>query len=197
MNRVTTLLLLLFLLSPHVSFGSEQPLETLRTSIDSVLNVLGDPTYQDPSRESEQQEKIWTIFKQIFDFEEMSKRTLSNNWRSLTAQEQEEFSDVFGKFLGNIYLGKIQKGFDGEKVEYLNQETLTETKAMIKTTILRKGVEVPIDYSLLLKDNTWKIYDVKIEGISLLKNYRSQFGSILMKNSPEYLINTLKKKIED
>ena len=196
MKRILIFLFLLFfLISPSLSFGS-QPMETLRYAVDNVISILEDKTYQNSQQKEDQQQKIWDIFVQIFDFEEMSKRTLANDWRSFTPQQQVEFSDIFAKFLGNTYLGKLQKEFNGESVDYLGNEMLTDTKAVVRTTILRQGVEVPIDYSMLLKENAWKIYDVKIEGVSLLKNYRAQFRSILMKNSPEYLIDMLKKKIE-
>ena len=197
MKRIFTfLLLLLVLIFPSLSFGS-QPQETLRYAVDNVISILEDTTYQNPQQKEDQQKRIWDIFKQIFDFEEMAKRTLANDWRSFTAQQRMEFSDIFAKFLGNNYLGKIQKEFQGEVVEYLGHEMLTDTKSVVRTIILRKGVEVPMDYSMLLKENVWKIYDVKIEGISLLKNYRAQFKSVLMKNNPEYLIDMLRKKIEN
>jgi phospholipid transport system substrate-binding protein len=196
MKRIFTFLLLLFFVAPALSFGS-QPMETLKSSVDSVINTLKDADYQSPSQKQDQLEKIWGIFEQIFDFKEMARRTLANNWKSFTPQQQEEFSDIFGKFLGNNYLGKIQAEFRGESVDYVSHEMLTDSKAMVKTKILRRGVETPIDYSMLLKDGAWKIYDVKIEGVSLLKNYRAQFRSILMNKSPEYLIDMLKKKLEE
>jgi phospholipid transport system substrate-binding protein len=196
MKRILLFFLLLFFIAPPLSFGS-QPMETLKSAIDSVIVILKDTSDQSPSQKQDQQKKIWGIFEQIFDFKEMARRTLANNWKGLTPQQQEDFSDIFAKFMGKNYLGKIQEECSGETVDYLSHEMLTESKATVRTKILRQGVETPIDYSMLLKDNTWRIYDVKIEGVSLLKNYRAQFRSILMKNSPEYLIDMLKKKIED
>jgi len=174
----------------------EQPLEVLRGAIDHVISILEDPALRDETRKESQHKKIWDAIKQIFDFEEMSKRTLARNWKRFTQQQKEEFTDTFGEFLADNYLRKIQKDFKAEKVIYLNQDMVTDTKALVKTKILRKAVEIPVDYGMLIRDKSWRVYDVKIEGVSLMKNYRAQFQNILIKESPSQLIERLKKKIQ-
>ena len=98
--------------------------------------------------------------------------------------------------LGNSYIGRIQGEYEDERIVYQEQKKISTTKARVKTKILRRSNDIPVVYSMLQRDGSWKIYDVNIEGVSLVKNYRTQFGKILMKNSPSLLIERLKKKIE-
>ena len=189
-----SILILIFLfISPSAAF-CERPVDQLKKAIDQVIDILKDPAYAGSTRES-RHKKIMTIINNIFDFKEMAKRILARNWNRFTSQEQKEFSALFGEFLSENYLGKIQKEFKGEKVVYLGEEILTAEKASIKTKIIRSNVEIPVDYSMLLRDNTWRVYDVKIENVSLLKNYRSQFSEILLKKTPSQLIKLIKDKL--
>lgn len=173
-----------------------EPFTILKGKIDHVFSVLNDPAYSDGTKKDEQREILWKTIENAFDFNVMSRLTLANNWKSFTAEQQDEFARVFGRFLGNTYLDKIQSGFSGQQVEYDGEDILSEKKAVVMTNIIRNGVKTPMDYSMLNTGNTWKIYDVKIEGVSLLKNYRTQFRSILLKDKPEDLIEMLKEKIK-
>ena len=174
---------------------AEEPFTILKGEINQVFNILNDPVYSDETKKDEQHSKLWETIENAFDFKVMSRLTLANNWRSFSSEQQNEFSLVFGKFLGNTYLDKIQSGFSGEQVEYLGEDMLSGKKAVVMTNIIRNGVKTPINYSMLKTRDTWKIYDVKIEGVSLLKNYRTQFTSLLLKNKPAELIEMLKKKL--
>lgn len=192
MKKIIPLILSLSLLFITNAYG-EEPLDVLKSAVDQVISILEDPTYKGKSEL--QHEALWDIISKIFDFNMISRRTLANNWKSFTPQEQNEFSGVFGRFLGDNYLNKIQSEFSGEKVEYLGQEMITGKKAVVMTNILRKSVKTPIDYGMFLRDGKWKIYDVKVEGVSLMKNYRSQFNDILIKETPQQLIERLKEKV--
>ena len=196
MKRVILLLFFIVLSLPSYSHGME-PLDVLKEAVDKVIGTLKDPKYSDPSLKNLQEEELWNTIHNTFDFNEMSMRTLAKHWRDFDPQQRKEFSEVFGKFLGNTYLSKMQTEFKNEKVAYLGQELITERKAFIKTKLIRETLEIPIDYSMLLRDNTWKVYDVKVEGVSLMKNYRAQFSSILLKESPSELIERLKRKTKE
>jgi len=196
LKRIILILLLACILLPLNAY-SAQPIDILQTAIDQVIFILEDPAYQDESQKTLQKEKLWKIIREIFDFKEMSKRTLARNWKVFSSQQQTEFTEVFGDFLTANYLKKIQSGFEGEKVVYLDYEKISDTKAFVETKILRESVDIPVNYSMLISNNTWRIYDVKIEGVSLMKNYRVQFNNILHKESPDQLIETLRKKIQD
>lgn len=175
---------------------SAQLLDALRGPVDSIISVLNDPQYQDSAKRDVEREKIWEIIRKLFDFTEMAKRTLARNWRSFTPQERKEFTQVFGEFLGNTYISKIQKDYKKERVVYVKEEMVTDSKALVKTKIVRETLEIPVNYSMKLRDGVWRVYDVNIEGVSMVKNYRTQFSKILFSKPPSHLIERLKKKIE-
>ncbi len=124
-------------------------------------------------------------------------RAVGRDWKRFTPPEQAEFSKAFAELLGESYLKKIQDGYRDEKVELTNTQMLDERKAMIKSRIVRQAGDVAVDYSLWDRGAGWRIYDVNVEGVSLVKNYRDQFGSILMKETPAQLIERVKQKVKD
>ena len=173
-----------------------EPLETLKVPVDQVLGILNDPQYQDAAHNDAQREEIWETIRQVFDFPVMAKLALARNWKKFTPQQRKEFSGLFSELLESTYVDKIQGGYEDEKVLYLGQRMVSDSKARVTTKIVRSGVDIPIVYSMLKRNDVWKVYDVKIEGVSLIKNYRTQFNHILAKDSPDQLIERLKKKIE-
>jgi phospholipid transport system substrate-binding protein len=176
--------------------AAASPMEALKNPIETVLSLLKDPKYKDPDQRQQQRDKILAITHQIFDFTEMSKRALARNWKSFSPQEQLKFADVFADHLSNSYMDKIQGEYKGETIIFLGQEMVADGKALVTTKIQRQPSDISVDYSMLLVDNQWRVYDVNIEGVSLIKNYRSQFDQILVKESPTQLIERLKKKVE-
>lgn len=196
MKRIVQILCILFFALPFRSYAA-QPMEVLRRDVDEVLSILSDPAYRAPSKAEEQQEKIWDIIDNVFNFNEMARSTAARHWKSFSESQKKEFTEVFGKFLGETYLDKISSGYKGEKVKYVGQDMMTDTRAKVETKIIREDKEIPVDYGMMLRDGRWQIYDVKIEGVSLINNYRSQFHSILLNESPEELIDRLKKKLEE
>jgi phospholipid transport system substrate-binding protein len=176
------------------------PTDTIRKPLDSAIEILGDPKYQadDPGLKAEQRDKIWDLVGGSFDFTEVSRRALARNWKSFSAEEQKAFATVFAKMLGNIYVERIQSGFAGQKVEFTD-EILHESRplAIVKTFIIDDQTKIPVDYSLKKMNDQWRVYDVKVEGVSLIKNYRTQFNDILRKEKPAQLIERLKTKVAE
>jgi len=195
MRKFVSVLVFLFMAVPSLALGI-QPMDVVKGPMNEVLELLKSPEYKEVSKRDFQREKIWEIIRRVFDFNEMAKRALARNWKSFSPEQQKEFSELFAEFLGNTYIDKIQGGFQDEKVVYLKQEMKSRNKAFVKTKIVRESMEIPVGYNLKILNGTWKVYDVNIEGVSLVKNYRSQFRKILMRKSPAHLINRLKKKIE-
>ncbi|MEJ2642056.1 MAG: ABC transporter substrate-binding protein [Desulfosarcinaceae bacterium] len=161
------------------------------------MAILNDPAYKDGSHKAEQREKIWQSISGIFDFNEISMRAVARNWRKFSPEERKTFADVFSKFLGNTYVDKIQGEYHNEKIVYVGQEILKKGRALAKTVIKRETLEIPVDYRLKLADGQWRVYDVAVEGISLVKNYRTQFTQLLKKESPAVLIKRLEKKLAE
>ncbi len=186
--------LMIFFITFMYSVYAVAPFTILKEKINKVFSILNDPTYSNENKKDEQHENLWLAIEDAFDFSVMSRLTLANNWKIFSPEQQNEFARVFGKFIGDSYIDKIQSGFSNEQVEYLGEDLLSGNKAVVMTNIIRDGVKTPVNYSMLKTGDVWKIYDVKIEGVSLLKNYQTQFRSILLKKKPEDLIGMLRDK---
>jgi len=130
----------------------------------------------------------------MFDFTELSKRTLAQNWSKLSPEQQKEFISLYKSLLEDTYSDKIMMYTD-EKIVFTKEIPLTEKTTEVQSTVIRKTEEIPIYYRVILKDGVWMVYDVVIEGVSLINNYRSQFREILVNKPPESLLETLRKKV--
>jgi phospholipid transport system substrate-binding protein len=171
-----------------------EPMDTLKNSTDYVLAILKDPVYKDSTKKGLQREKIQAKIRDMFDFGEMAKRTVGVHWKKFTPKEQIEFTDVFTQYLETLYISRIQ-GYTNLKVMYLGENVSAEFKAAVNTKIVTENLQIPIDYRMIMKNEGWKVYDVNIAGVSLVRNYRAQFQNILMKESPDALIEKLKQKV--
>lgn len=188
-----SLILIVSLLFP-IQAGAAAPMDSIQIQINKVLDVLRDPALEAESAKEQREERVWSIITQTFDFYELSKRTLSRNWKRLHLNQQKEFASLFAGLLGNIYMDRVMK-FNNEKVLFMKEKMLSEKRAEVQTRIVAQDREIPLNYKMILKNGEWKVYDVTIEGVSLTKNYRSQFKKILRKNSPEKMLQILRKKV--
>jgi phospholipid transport system substrate-binding protein len=188
------LALLLSLAASTVFAGP--PTEQVRGAIDRVIGILNRPDLRGEEKREARRKLLRAEIRPVFDFREMAKRSLGVHWRGRTAEEKERFVTLFTELLENSYLGKIES-FKGEKIRYV-KESLDPPYAVVNTMIVTsKEVEIPLDYRLLQQGDRWRIYDVVIEGISLVNNYRSQFGSILQKSSFDELIGKLQSGLRE
>jgi phospholipid transport system substrate-binding protein len=168
-----------------------EPTEQIRQSIDDVIAVV--KAMKGSEKKAERRAKIRKIVDSIFDFREMSKRVLALNWKNRTAEEKKEFVPLFEDLIEDVYATKLEK-YNGEKVEY-GQESVDDGYARVQTTIVdRTGREIPVDYMLMKQSRKWAVYDVIIEGVSLIENYRSQFRDIIDSGSYNDLVIRLKRK---
>lgn len=188
--RIIFILCLIFPLSAFAG----APLETVKGNVDKVLEVLRDPALKAESAKKVKKDKIRAISEKMFDFGELSKRTLARNWSKLNPAQQKEFIELYTSLLEDAYADKIT-AYTDEKIIFGKEVALTEKTVEVQSTVLRKTSEIPIYYRVILKDGSWRVYDVVIEGISLINNYRSQFREILINKPPESLLETLKKKV--
>ncbi|MFZ0244026.1 MAG: ABC transporter substrate-binding protein [Desulfobacterales bacterium] len=174
------------------------PVDALKGPVDKAIQILEDPQYDDPVRRDELREKIRSVTNAMFDFELIAKRTAGRyHWeKSMTPPQRREFTDLFAEFLGNNYLSRINGTVKGLKIEYVD-EVVDDAgkKAKVKTRIPRNDGDVNVDYNLWLKDGNWKIYDVYVEGVSLVQNYQTQFSDLFNKESAAQVIDRLKQKI--
>lgn len=168
--------------------GSESALAVGKATLSDVFAILDDPKL----RESEKRRRIEEIVATRFDYREMSKRTLASHWARLTETERTEFVDSFKMFLSDRYAVKI-RDYAGEQVEYLG-ERLEGDYAEIRTKLVSSKTNYPLDYRLIKKDGRWYAYDLVIDGVSLVKNYRSQFDRIIRADSHEELVRRMKNR---
>lgn len=163
----------------------------LKSTIDQVINVVTDPKYKGDSEA--RRAKLRSIINPRFDYIEMGKRSLARNWRDLSPQERKDFIDLFGQLLENSYANKIESYRD-EKINYVD-EIIKGKYAMVKTEIVRKNDVIGVDYKLINTGNEWLVYDFIVEGVSMIRNYRSQFNKIIHKDSFQVLMDKLSKKV--
>jgi phospholipid transport system substrate-binding protein len=179
-------------LSPVSAFAAS-PLETIQTQVDRALEVLRDPALKVESAKAAKEKKIWAILDDVFDYSELSKRTLAQNWKRFSSDQQKEFISLFGKLLGTVYMDRIT-AYKDEKVVFGKVTQLSDKAAEVQSEVVRSSKPIPIHYRMILENGEWKVYDVVIEGVSLVQNYRTQFREILTKKSPEDLLKTLREK---
>ena len=184
----------IFLLGPLHAADKGPATEAVRQTIDQVLTILADPELKSPERAAERRAKLEEVIGQRFDYEEMGKRTLAANWKKLDSTQQEEFVALFQSFLSNSYAGNID-GYSGQKVQYL-KERHKGNFAEVQTKVVSSKGELPLDYRLLNKNGDYRVYDVVIDGVSLVKNYRGQFARIIKTSSYDGLIEKLRTKAD-
>jgi len=190
---VVGILLILWLISP-LAANSAVPVDMLREHMNKILEVLRDPTLKGESGRKVKKERIRAISEEMFDFTELSKRSLGQNWDKFNPDQQKEFIKLYKSLLEEAYSEKVTSYMD-EKIVFKKDVSLSEKTVEVQTTIITKTSEVPIDYRLIEKNGDWKVYDVVIEGVSLISNYRTQFREILASKTPEALLEILRKKV--
>ena len=169
--------------------------DQIRGAIDRTIGILRDPALTAKGKKEERRGLLRKEIEPVFNFEEMAKRSLGPNWRDRTPEERKQFVALFRELLENSYLGKIES-YQGEVIRY-GKETVDGPYAQVKTLVVTtKGQEFPMDYRMLADGGRYRIYDVVIEGISLVGNYRSQFNSILQKSSFREMMDKLRATIK-
>jgi len=177
---------------------SLEPMATIKAPVDAVIAILNDPKYKVTGTKSVQRDEIWKVVKPMFNFDEIAKRAVARNWSDFNDVEKAAFTDVFARFLGNTYIDKIQGEYHNEEIVYLGQDFYSDTYAEVKTQIVRETLKIPVNYRMLKGgEGRWMVYDIIVEGVSLVKNYRTQFASILSKDKPAKLIQQLNDKLAE
>ena len=186
-------ILMFFLSTLPVYAGA--PLDTIQANVNKVLDVLRDPNLKGESAKGAKKEKLEVIYEQMFDGVELSMRTMGGNWKKLNPAQQKEFTLLYRQILEKAYIDKILSYTD-EKIIFPKESMLSNNQAEVQTKVVTSSKEIPIFYNVILKGGTWKVYDVVVENVSLVQNYRSQFNAILAKNTPDQLLEILRKKVK-
>jgi phospholipid transport system substrate-binding protein len=183
--------LLAFVVATAIPAVAGAPTDQIRQRVDDVIKVLDDPALK--AKPAERHAAVRKLAEEIFDYSDTARRALGPHWSARTPQERQEFTQLFAEVLDRAYIGKIEL-YQGEKVRYVG-ETIDGDEATVKTRIVtKKGSEVPVDYRLHSKEGRWAVYDVVIEGVSLVANYRTQFNKIVQTESYQALVQRLRAK---
>jgi phospholipid transport system substrate-binding protein len=175
-----------------------EPTDLIRQTTDQVIKILDDPQLQGPEKQAQRQERLRKIADAAFDWPDMARRALATHWRERTPQQQQEFTALFKDLVQRTYLNRLDAAAgERQDIVYTGEQT-QGSQSVVKTKVISKRqTQVPIDYRLHKADGGWKIYDVLIEGVSLVNNYRSQFNDILSRSSYDQLIERMKSRGEE
>ena len=168
--------------------------ESVKRTIDQVLQILQDKEMKKPDRVDERRRLIEKTIGDRFGWEEMAKRTLGAQWAKMNEKQRLEFVDLFRTLLTNTYIGRIES-YSGEQIQYIN-ERLQDGFAEVRTKVSSGKTEFPMDYRLLNKSGDWHVYDIVLDGVSLVANYRGQFNKIIHSSGYDDLVEKLRTKSE-
>ena len=189
--RVVGILILLFALVPARGAWGGPPSDQLRAGIDRVFKILGDPELDGDKKLTQRRTAIVIVANEMFDFGEMAKRSLGQHWAQRTPTERGEFVRLFTELVQRSYISKVDQ--HGAHKMTVQGERIDGDYAVVRTTLpLSSGHEMPIDYSMHSTDDRWQVYDLSIDGISLVANYRAQFNKIIRTSSYEALVAKFK-----
>ena len=169
------------------------PTDQLKGAVDRVVKLIEDPSYSGADKVAERRVAVRKIAEDIFDFNEIARRALARHWQPLTEKQRAEFVSLFSDLLERSYMSKIEL-YGGEKIQYTGERTDGDNASVTTRIVTKNGTEVPIDYRLLKKGERWLVYDVNIEGVSLVSNYRTQFNKIIQTASFDELLQKLRSK---
>jgi phospholipid transport system substrate-binding protein len=180
------------LLSSGVTSIAASPTDDLKPVMAELAAILGDATLKGDEHLVERRARIMSSIKRGFNFREMSKRVLGRTWQTISGAEQDKFTELMTKLLENVYIGKLE-GYSESSVEFV-AENVRDTRAQVTTLIENNGEKLPVHYIMQLEGPTWMVYDINIEGVSLVRNYQQQFSSILRKDKYDGLVKIIEEK---
>lgn len=185
----------LFVLLTAVPVSAGVATEKVKQTTDKILAIISDPAFKDPAKGVEKKRLIREAVDERFDWEELSRRTLARHWLQRTPEERKEFIGLFAQLLERTYWSRVED-YSGEKVSYVGEQVDGDYALVEVKVLTSKNTEIPVNYKLKNKGGDWMVYDISIEGVSLVNNYRVQFNDIINKSSYQGLVKKLKEKIE-
>jgi phospholipid transport system substrate-binding protein len=191
LKQLPGLLIFIAMLATTPAIADPNPTDDVRTSVEAVIALLKDDQLDRDTRRDRMRE----VIDKRFDFRAMSQRTLATNWKKATDAEQQRFTELFSELIQNSYVSKIES-YTNETVEYPG-EKLKGRKAVVDTLIITSSAEIPVNYRVYLKDGSWLVYDVIIEGVSLISNYRSSYQEIVKRDGFDGLLAQMEEKIRE
>jgi len=196
MKALSFLLAIALALAPLPALSQQDASATVQAHVDRVLKVLGNPALKGPKAEQEKKAGVVAEGDKLFDYVELSKRTLGLSWNQFSMDQRKEFVDLYKQLLEVTYMDRLM-AYAGEKMRFAKEMPLTGNTVEVRSELLTKTGPVALAFRLINESGQWKVYDVVIEGVSLISNYRSQFREILANHDPQTLLETLKKRVKE
>ena len=172
------------------------PTAQLRGAVDRVLKTLDDPSLKGADKVADRRVAVRKIANEIFDFGEIAKRSMARHWQPLSEAQRTEFVGLFADLLERSYISKIET-YGGEKIQYTGEKIDSDYATVSTRIVTKNGTEVPVDYRMTKRGDRWLVYDVSIEGVSLVSSYRTQFNKIIQTSSYNELVSKLKNKQDE
>ncbi len=192
-KRIAVLNIIIFLFFSLPAYAG-LPMDTVQTSLNKVLEILGDPELKATAAEEIKRDKLRRVYEHMFNDVEISKRALARHWNSINTTQRQEFVQLFRQLIERTYIDHILS-YSNEKIVFDRETLVSANKAEVQTRIVTSSKETPVFYRMIINDGEWKVYDVVIENVSMVLNYRSQFNDILAKNTFEQLFEILREKV--
>jgi phospholipid transport system substrate-binding protein len=194
-SHIICLTVIMFLSGGILAYGQETPTSAVRGMVDEVIRILKKEDLKGPGQTQERRTMLERAVERGLDYEEMAKRTLALHWRKRTPSEQKEFVNVFHTFLSKTYAKRLET-YSDEAVQY-TKVRLKNSYAEVQTKVASSKTKLSVDYRLMRKADRWWIYDIVIDGVSLIKNYRGQFNRVIKKSSYAELVTKLRDRFEE
>ena len=172
------------------------PTDQLKGAVERVLRTLDDPALKGEARLADRRVAVRKIANEIFDFSEIAKRSMARHWQPLSEAQRTEFVGLFADLLERSYISKIET-YGGEKIQYTAERADGDFATVSTRIVTKNGTEVPVDYRMIKRADRWLVYDVSIEGVSLVSNYRTQFNKIIQTTSYNELVSKLRHKQDE
>jgi phospholipid transport system substrate-binding protein len=196
-KRVILVFALIFLIGgSQGTTAQEGPLAQIKQTLDEMVAILNNPNLIPPEMAEERQQRITNVVQKRFDFDQMARLTLGRHWRDLSRAEQEKFTELFADLLRNTYVSRVDLYYEHEiSVSFRDQE-IRDGRAVVSSIVTTNSTNTPISYRLSEKNGEWLVYDVVIEGVSMIRNYRTQFSRIIEKEKFAGLIRRIEERID-
>lgn len=195
-KTIAVITLLILALAVSGAMADRPPTEVAKEVIEKALDILNNPAYAGPAQKERRRQLVKQIVDRHFDYREMAKRSLGSAWNKLNNSQRDEFVRLFAELLEASYSDKIDRYAKRVKVDYTG-ETLDDGYAEVRTIVVRPNDRIPLTYRLYNASGNWMVYDVVIEGVSLVSNYRSQFNRVIHESSYAELVRRLRSKVNE
>ena len=196
LNQTFALLALISLLALAAPAAAAEPQQVVKEVIDQVLGILNNPAYAGPAQEQQRHRLTKQLVDQHFDYREMAKRSLGAPWNNLSNAQRDDFVSLFAELLEYSYAGKIERYVQHLRIEYTGQ-SLENDYAEVRTQVVQPNDRIPITYRLTNASGDWMVYDVVIDGVGMVSNYRFQFAQVINQSSYNGLVNRLRNRVNE